>query len=119
NSANSDLGVPSSASAMSGALLSSDTSSLSALTLPSSPASLGNIGLGGDLLWTGSDPILPPVGAMHLSAPDGVAGAALSGGGAQGLPFTMAGSDPLLLAGGNALVGSLQSDNQHLTCRNV
>jgi hypothetical protein len=110
---NSDV---SETSGLSGVLWQSDTSTLSALTLPTSPVlSAGSGNLGGDLLWTGTS--AGPAGAggtMHLSAPDGASSAAFTGGGTQGIPtLTLTANDPLLLApGSNGLAGSVQL-NQH------
>ena len=95
------------------------TSTLSALTLPTSPAPSGNIGTGvlsGDLLWSGTDAGAPVAGGtLRLSAPDGASSTAFGGGGTQGTPtLTMTTSDPLLFApGSSGLAGSLQLNNQH------
>jgi lipopolysaccharide export system protein LptA len=111
SSPSSAVSATSSVSGLSDVAWQSDPSTLSALTLPTSPVlSTGSGNLGGDLLWTGTS-AGPPVagGTTHLSAPDSVGGTAF-GGGTQGMPtLTMAANDPLPFAsGGSGLGGSLQ-----------
>jgi lipopolysaccharide export system protein LptA len=113
SSSSSAVSGTSSVGGLSNVVWQSDPSTLSALTLPTSPVpSTGSGNLGGDLLWTGTNAGQPVAGGtMHLSAPDG---ATAFGGGTQGMPtLTMGANDPLLFAaGGSGLAGSLQFNNQ-------